>query len=65
MVKVIWTNPAIEDLKSIKDYVSRESEVYASRLVEQIINRVEQLTNFPRSGRIESFTKSKQIILEL
>jgi len=52
MVKVIWTDPAIEDLKSIKDYISRESEVYALRFVERIINRVDQLINFPRSGRI-------------
>jgi toxin ParE1/3/4 len=40
MVKVVWTEIAIEDLRSIHDYISKDSE------------RVDQLESFPNSGRI-------------
>lgn len=52
MVKVLWTEFAIEDLKSIHDYISKDSKVYASRFVEKIMSRVDQLETNPKSGRI-------------
>jgi toxin ParE1/3/4 len=52
MVKVLWTEFAIEDLKSIHDYISKDSKVYASRFVEKIMSRVDQLEANPKSGRI-------------
>ena len=52
MVKVLWTEFAIEDLKSIQDYISKDSKVYASRFVEKIMSRVDQLEANPKSGRI-------------
>lgn len=52
MVKVIWTDFAIEDLKSIHDYIAQDSKAYASRFIEKIIQRVDQLEMHPKSGRI-------------
>lgn len=52
MVKVIWTEFAVEDLRSIHTYISQDSKVYADRFIEKIINRVEQLETHPQSGRI-------------
>lgn len=52
MVKIIWTEFAIEDVKSIHDYISKDSKVYADRLIEKLISRVDQLGSNPRSGRI-------------
>ena len=52
MVKVVWTEFAIEDLKSIHDYISSDSKVYASRFVEKLMSRVDQLETNPKSGRI-------------
>ena len=52
MVKIIWSNLAIDDLKSIHDYISKDSTRYATEIVEKIIERVRQLENFPKSGRI-------------
>ena len=51
MVKIIWSDLAIEDLKSIHDYISKDSIRYASEMIERIIQRVDQLENFPNSGR--------------
>jgi len=52
MVKVVWSEFAIEDLKSIYDYISKDSKIYASRFVEKLILRVDQLETNPKSGRI-------------
>ena len=52
MVKVIWTDFAIEDLRSIHDYIAQDSKIYASRFVEKIILRIDQLETHPKSGRI-------------
>lgn len=52
MVKVVWTDFTIEDLKSIHEYISRDSKFYADRFVAKLINRAEKLENHPQSGRI-------------
>ena len=48
---VIWTKPARDDLKSIHDYIKEDSEFYAERVVELIVEKTESLPNFPRRGR--------------
>lgn len=52
MVKVIWTDFAIEDLRSIHNYIAQDSKIYASRFVEKIILRIDQLETHPKSCRI-------------
>jgi addiction module RelE/StbE family toxin len=64
MVKVIWTEIAIEDLKLIHDYISKDSRFYADRFVQKLIKRVDQLENFPKPGRVVPEFNS-EIIREL
>ena len=52
MVKVIWTEFAIADLKSIHDYISKDSIAYANKFIEKLIMRVDQLESFPNAGKI-------------
>lgn len=52
MVKLIWTEFALEDLRLIHEYISRDSKNYADRFVEKLMNRVDLLKSFPKSGRI-------------
>ena len=52
MAKIIWSEFALEDLKHIHDYTSKDSLIYANRVIEKIILRIEQLEKFPRSGRV-------------
>jgi toxin ParE1/3/4 len=51
-MKLIWTDASLEDLRSIRDYIARDSEHYAADLVEQVILSVERLLSFPRLGRV-------------
>ena len=64
MVVIVWTEFALEDLESIHDYISRDSKIYASRQVERIINRVDQLIKFPKAGRVVPEFNS-ELLLEL
>lgn len=64
MVNVIWTEAAIEDLRLIHEYISKDSRFYAERFIQKIITRVNQLENFPKSGRVVPEFNS-EIIREL
>ncbi len=52
MVKLIWTEFAVEDLRLIHEYISRDSKRYADRFIEKLINRIDQPESFPKSGRV-------------
>jgi toxin ParE1/3/4 len=52
MARIVWTDLAIEDLRSIFDYISRDSRIYADRYVEKLVSRVDQLESNPKSGRV-------------
>jgi toxin ParE1/3/4 len=53
MVKVIiWSEPAREDLQHIYDFIANDSSRYAKKVVDEIIEKSEQLKNFPNIGRV-------------
>jgi toxin ParE1/3/4 len=47
MARVIWTEPALEDLGQIADYIALDNPDAAKRLVRKVFTRVELLENFP------------------
>jgi len=51
-MKIVWTQPAVEDLYELHAYIARDSELYASGFVERLISAVEVLEGYPRLGRI-------------
>ena len=52
MVKIVWTDFAIEDLRLIHEFISKDSKRYADRFIEKLLERVDQLEMFPKSGRV-------------
>jgi toxin ParE1/3/4 len=52
VAEVTWADPALNDLDAIAEYIALDNPAAASKLVEEIMNRVDQLTDFPHSGRI-------------
>jgi plasmid stabilization system protein ParE len=40
-MKVEWAGPAILDVRAIKAYISKDSEAYATRFAERIIEAAE------------------------
>lgn len=50
-MKLVWTQPAVADLRAIRDYIRRDSEFYARRFVARILDAVETLAELPTRGR--------------
>ena len=52
MTRIVWTLQAIEDVEAIRAYIARDSPHYAALMVERIVESVDRLKEFPRSGRV-------------
>lgn len=52
MAGVSWTEPALQDLDAIAEYIALDNPAAASPLVRAVFAKVERLQEFPESGRI-------------
>lgn len=52
MTRVIWTRPALEDVRAIRDYIARDSVRYGEAVAEELLEAVERLAEYPLSGRM-------------
>jgi addiction module RelE/StbE family toxin len=50
--KVVWTDPAWEDLEAAAEYIARDSEAYAAAFVEEIKAAATSLSEMPERGQI-------------
>jgi plasmid stabilization system protein ParE len=51
MAKIIWTETAINDINSIAEYISLDSEFYAKQFVQKIFAAADKLEKFPQIGK--------------
>ena len=51
-MKLLWTDSALADLESIRDYIARDSAVYAARFLGRLVEAVEILDRFPEMGAV-------------
>jgi toxin ParE1/3/4 len=52
MARIIWADPAIQDLDAIADYIALENPAAASGLVRRVFQTVHKLQKFPHMGSI-------------
>ena len=52
MVRIVWTELSVRDLKDIFDFIADDSIRYATITTGRIYKRVQILTNNPYIGRI-------------
>ena len=52
MAEVIWTEPALQELDAIAEYIVLDDPAAASLLVKTVLDKTKRLQDFPRSGRI-------------
>lgn len=50
-MRIEWTEPALSDMESIREYIGKDSECYASLFLERVMEAVEGLMKFPAMGR--------------
>ena len=60
-MKINWTDNSIQDLKEIKAYISKDSDFYATRFIEKLIDGVDSLAIFPDMGRSVPEAQNKLI----
>ena len=51
MAEIIWTNPALEDLNDIAEYIALSNLLSAKNLVKEVFEKVARLEEFPESGK--------------
>ncbi len=52
MANIIWTEPALQTLDNIAEYIALDNPKAARDLVQRVFEKVTRLEDFPRSGRI-------------
>jgi len=61
MVKIVWTELSLIDLKEVFDYIAENSQHYASITSSKIYQRVQLIVDNPFSGRIVNEFNEKSI----
>lgn len=51
MAKIVWTEPALDQLDEIAEYIALDNPTAASSLVVKVFEVVDRLERFPNSGR--------------
>ena len=60
-MNVFWTDTAIQHLEAIYTYIAGNSPRYASRMVDRLSKRSQQIASFPLSGRVVPEFETEQI----
>lgn len=58
---VIWSEPAVADLKSIHDYIAHDSYHYAKKVVQDIREKTNVLNTLPQVGKSLAELDNKSI----
>ncbi|MFZ5843948.1 MAG: type II toxin-antitoxin system RelE/ParE family toxin [Pseudomonadota bacterium] len=58
---VNWTEPALDNLDAIYEYISHDAPVYAQNLIDDLMAAVDRLEQFPDSGRRVPEARTKDI----
>jgi len=51
MAEVIWTEPALQELEAIAEYIALDNPAAATHLVSAIFEKTKRLEDFSQSGR--------------
>ena len=51
-VEIVWSQLALDDLTSIRDFIARTSPRYAHITANRLVESVDRLAVFPESGRV-------------
>lgn len=52
MAEVIWTDPALDQLEEIAEYIALDKPSAAAGFVKRIFSTVDRLEQFPNSGHV-------------
>ena len=64
-MRVRWTEPALEDMEGIQNYIAKDSSFYARQFIERIFEVVKNLDTFPDLGREVPEAEERDDVREL
>jgi len=64
-MQVRWSEPALEDMEGIRDYIAKDSAFYAQQFIERIFDVTKNLENFPELGRQVPEAEERDDVREL
>jgi toxin ParE1/3/4 len=62
-MKIRWSPTAVTDLKSIRDYIAKDSPAAARNVANQIKVSVNRLVEFPLSDRMGRVTGTRELVI--
>lgn len=65
MAQIVWTEPALNELDEIAEYIAIDNFHAAQQLVQSVFKRVDQLSAHPKSGRCPPELPKNSIYREL
>lgn len=63
MTEILWSALARADLLDIVDYISDENPVAALQVLDDINDKVGQLADFPKSGRLGRVEGTRELVV--
>ena len=64
-MQVRWSEPALEDMEGIRDYIAKDSTFYALQFIERIFDATKNLEAFPELGRTVPEAEETENVREL
>jgi len=52
MAEIIWTEPALNDLNEIAEYIALSNLAAAKNLTQNVFDKITRLENHPESGKV-------------
>jgi len=62
-MRLEWTCPAINDLKSASDYVAKDNPRAAKHMAERVREAVEYLADYPNMGRPGRVAQTRELVI--
>lgn len=63
MKRLRWTNQAVEDLTSAREYIAQDNPQAARETVLRLIEAAESLTTHPHMGRPGRHAKTRELVV--
>jgi len=62
-MQLVWTESAISDLISIREYIERDNPEAAEIVADSILRSVEMLESNPMAGRVGRVTGTRELVI--
>lgn len=63
MKRIVWTDPAINDLASLRAYIEKDNPGAARKMALRILNAAQDLSAHPNLGRMGRIADTRELVI--